>query len=212
MQDIQLSPHFKLKEFTKSRTARENGIDNTPPPEAVENLRVLCAHTLEPLREEIKLPVVITSGYRCKALNERITHHSATSQHMSGCAADFYVGQSTVSSSLQSKAAEPSVRFQVSDAKPRASGVKSQVSGHHLELETGESPMKHETSSRRELLIKAFRLIITSEDIDYDQVILYPTFIHVSYESRDKNRHRITKANGHGHYRALTREEALALV
>ena len=202
MQDIQLSPHFKLNEFTKSRTARENGIDNTPPPEAVENLRALCCHTLEPLREALGLPIIITSGYRCKALNERITHHSDSSQHMSGCAADFYVGQGPVSS----------FRFQVSDAKPRASGVKSQVSGHHLELETGESPMKHETSSRRELLIKAFRLIITSEDIDYDQVILYPTFIHVSYESRDKNRHRITKANGHGHYRALTREEALALV
>ena len=72
--------------------------------------------------------------------------------------------------------------------------------------------MKHETSSRRELLIKAFRLIITSEKIDYDQVILYPTFIHVSYVSRDRNRHHITKANGHGHYRALTLEEALALV
>ena len=212
MQDIQLSPHFKLSELTASTTARENGIDNTPPPEAVEKLRALCVHTLEPLREALGLPIIITSGYRCKVLNERITHHSDSSQHMSGCAADFYVGQSTVSSSLQSKAAEPSVRFQVSDAKPRASGVKSQVSGHHLELETGESPMKHETSSRRELLIKAFRLIITSEDIDYDQVILYPTFIHVSYESRDKNRHRITKANGHGHYRALTREEALALV
>ena len=202
MQDIQLSPHFKLSELTASATARENGIDNTPPPKIVDNLRHLCEGTLEPLREEIKLPVVITSGYRCKALNERITHHSATSQHMSGCAADFYVGQGSVSS----------FRFQVSDAKPRASGVKSEVSGHHLELETGESPMKHETSSRRELLIKAFRLIITSEDIDYDQVILYPTFIHVSYESRDKNRQRITKANGHGHYRALTREEALALV
>ena len=188
MQDIQLSPHFKLSELTASTTARENGIDNTPPPEIVDNLSHLCEGTLEPLREEIKLPVVITSGYRCKALNERITHHSDSSQHMSGCAADFYVGQSSVS------------------------GVKSQVSGHHLELETGESPMKHETSSRRERLIKAFRLIITSEDIDYDQVILYPTFIHVSYESRNKNRHRITKANGHGHYRALTREEALALV
>jgi len=203
MQDIQLSPHFKLKEFTKSRTARENGIDNTPPPEAVENLRALCIHTLEPLREALGLPIIITSGYRCKALNERITHHSATSQHMSGCAADFYVGQSTVSS----------FRFQVSDAKPRASGVKYQVSGHHLELETGESPMKHETSSRRELLIKAFRTIILDEEIEFDQLIIYPDFIHVSYvrEGR-KNRNKLTKAYGRGSYRALTLEEALALV
>ena len=213
MQDIQLSPHFKLKEFTKSRTARQHGIDNAPPPEAVENLRALCVHTLEPLREEIKLPVVITSGYRCKVLNERITHHSDSSQHMSGNAADFYVGQSTVSSSLQSKAAEPSVRFQVSDAKSRASGVKSEVSGHHLKHETGESPMKHETSSRRERLIKAFRTIILDERIEFDQLIIYPDFIHVSYvREGQKNRHKLTKADSRGGYRALTRDEALALV
>jgi len=201
--NIYLSLHFKLKEFTKSRTAREHGIDNAPPPEAVENLRALCVHTLEPLREALGLPIIITSGYRCKVLNERITHHSATSQHMSGCAADFYVGQSTVSS----------FRFQVSDAKPRASGVKSEVSGHHLELETGESPMKHETSSRRELLIKAFRTIILDEEIEFDQLIIYPDFIHVSYvrEGR-KNRNKLTKADGRGSYRALTLEEALALV
>ena len=72
--------------------------------------------------------------------------------------------------------------------------------------------MKHETSSRRERLIKAFKTIILDERIEFDQLIIYPDFIHVSYTSRDKNRHRITKANGHGHYRALTREEALALV
>lgn len=201
--NIYLSPHFKLKEFTKSRTARQHGIDNAPPPEAVENLRALCVHTLEPLREALGLPIIITSGYRCKVLNERITHHSATSQHMSGCAADFYVGQSTVSS----------FRFQVSDAKPRASGVKSEVSGHHLELETGESPMKHETNSRRERLIKAFKTIILDERIEFDQLIIYPDFIHVSYvrEGR-KNRHKLTKAYGRGSYRALTLEEALELM
>ena len=172
MQDIQLSPHFKLSELTASATARENGIDNTPPPKIVDNLSHLCEGTLEPLREEIKLPVVITSGYRCKALNERITHHSDSSQHMSGCAADFYVGQSTVS------------------------GFKFQVSG-----------LRH-----RELLIKAFKTIILDERIEFDQLIIYPDFIHVSYvrEGR-KNRHKLTQGYGNGKYRTLTKEEALAL-
>ena len=171
--NIYLSPHFKLNEFIKSRTARENGIDNTPPPEAVENLRALCSHTLEPLREALGLPIIITSGYRCKVLNEHITHHSDSSQHMSGCAADFYVGQSTVS------------------------GFKFQVSG-----------LRH-----RELLIKAFKTIILDERIEFDQLIIYPDFIHVSYvrEGR-KNRHKLTKADGRGGYRALTLEEAMELV
>ena len=64
---------------------------------------------------------------------------------------------------------------------------------------------------RRELLIMGFRLIILNENIDYDQLILYPTFIHVSYVSRSKNRRKIIKANGHGTYCTVTREAALCL-
>ena len=89
--DIFLSPHFKLSEFVVSETASRHGIDNTPPEEAVENLRRLCQGTLEPLREALQLPVVITSGFRTKALNDRLAHSSERSQHMQGCAADFYV-------------------------------------------------------------------------------------------------------------------------
>ena len=138
-----LSPHFCLEEFTKSSTAMKHGIKNTPPQEAVDNLKALCQGCLEPLREALGLPVVITSGYRTKALNSMLAHSSERSQHMLGQAADFYVG-------------------------PGQSGL-----------------------SRRELLIKAFRLIILDESIDYDQLILYPSFIHVSYVSRERNRRTI---------------------
>ena len=180
--NIYLSPHFKLKEFTKSRTARENGIDNTPPPEAVEKLRALCVHTLEPLREALGLPIIITSGYRCKALNERITHHSATSQHMQGEAADFMV-----------------------------QGSKFKVQGSKFNALTGSSKFKVQGENRRELLIKAFRTIILNDDIDFDQLIIYPSFIHVSYTSRRKNRQKITRAFANGSYRNLTRAQALTL-
>lgn len=138
-----LSPHFCLDEFTKSSTAIKHGIQNNPPQEAVENLKRLCQGSLEPLREELDLPMVITSGFRTKTLNDLLAHSSERSQHMQGQAADFYVA-------------------------PGQSGL-----------------------SRRELLIKAFRLIITSEQIDYDQLILYPSFIHVSYVSRERNRRSI---------------------
>ena len=154
-----LSPHFELREFTDSATARKYGIANKPPAEAVENLRGLCEGCLEPLREKLGLPVIITSGFRTKALNDIIVHSARKSQHMEGRAADFYVAG----------------------------------------------------SSRRELLIKAFRLIIEDEGIDFDQLILYPTFIHVSYVSKQVNRHKLTKANGQGMYCALTREQALKI-
>ena len=170
-----LTPHFKLREFTESATAMKHGIDNRPTPEVVENLRRLCTHTLEPLREKLGLPIIITSGYRTKELNDIIVHASRKSQHMEGRAADFYAVQS--------------------------SKFKAQ----------GDEGSKLNVQGSRELLIQAFRLIIEDESIDFDQLIIYPTFIHVSYVSRERNRHQITKANGNGTYCALSRADALSL-
>ena len=152
MKNEMFTPHFSLLEFTESPTARKHGIANVPPAEAVDNLRRLCENTLEPLREALQLPVVITSGFRTKALNDLLAHSSERSQHMQGRAADFYISSA-------------GFRFQ-------------------------DSSFKYEPT-RRELLIKAFREILQNPKIDYDQLILYPTFIHVSYVSKEKNRRTI---------------------
>ena len=194
MQDISLTKHFKLREFTESATAERHRIVNEPGPEAIENLRRLCEGCLEPLREALKLPVVITSGYRCKTLNNLIAHSSERSQHMLGQAADFYVAQGPVSGSKfldePSGKAERQVNF-VDSCRDSAyfKQVWSALAAPRVQV-SGES--------RRELLIKAFRLILTSPEIDYDQLILYPTFIHVSYVSKERNRHGILKALGNG--------------
>lgn len=189
MNNILLSPHFCLDEFTKSSTAIKHGIQNNPPQEAVENLRRLCACTLEPLREELGLPVVITSGFRTKALNDLLAHSSERSQHMQGQAADFYVGEGPVSGSkIQDCPSGVSAHARDNSSKLGSPLAQSQTSGD-LQLETGESSLKPETTRQR--LIRAFRLIITSEQIDYDQLILYPSFIHVSYVSRERNRRSI---------------------
>ena len=165
--NIQFTPHFELREFVVSQTARDHGLDNTPPAEAVENLRALCVHTLEPLREALGLPIVITSGYRTRELNRLLVCHSNKSQHMSGEAADFHV--------------------------------------------SWNGP-KEDAPSRRELFIKAFRQIITDDSIAFDQCIIYPSFIHVSYvRSGRKNRSKLTRAFANGSYAALTRAQALAL-
>ena len=70
--DIQLSEHFKLSEFTRSATATARKIDNTPSQEVISNLKVLCQNVLEPLREFAQQPVVISSGYRCPQLNVKV--------------------------------------------------------------------------------------------------------------------------------------------
>ena len=185
--DIFLSPHFKLSEFVVSETASRHGIDNTPPEEAVENLRRLCQGTLEPLREALQLPVVITSGFRTKALNDRLAHSSERSQHMQGCAADFYV---SCAAKPRFNAALPRFNGPLAQFKVQGSKVDDQVQGSKVQ--------GSKVQGRRELLIKAFRLIITSPEIDYDQLILYPNFIHVSYVSKERNRHNILKARSNG--------------
>lgn len=82
--------HFKLGEFLRSDTARRNGIDMTPTPEAEANLRALVEHVLDPLRVRLGRPVIVTSGYRPPALNP-LVGGSSTSQHTLGQAADIQV-------------------------------------------------------------------------------------------------------------------------
>ena len=88
--DIQLSEHFKLSEFTKSITAERLGIDNKPGYEEVLAMRHLCREVLEPLRQHYGKPIRITSGYRCEELN-RAVGGVGRSQHMLGEAADLSV-------------------------------------------------------------------------------------------------------------------------
>lgn len=106
MNDIQLSPHFRLSEFTRSATALKYGIDNTLDPnnplhaEIINNLRKLCVNVLEPLRQHFfdDLPpkqgeskgVTIGSGYRSTRLNKAVGG-VAHSMHLTGHAADIHI-------------------------------------------------------------------------------------------------------------------------
>ena len=91
---MKLSPHFSLSEFESSATATAKGIDNTlkhsdvDHSRIIDNLRSLCQEVLEPLRRHLDRPVVISSGYRCKKLNQ-LVGGVRTSQHMTGEAADI---------------------------------------------------------------------------------------------------------------------------
>lgn len=88
----QLTTNFKLSEFVTSTTAQEKGIDNTPTPEIIENLRFL-AGLIQSIRD-FSGPIQITSGYRSQALqdaliaggNKNAVDYSA---HTYGLAADI---------------------------------------------------------------------------------------------------------------------------
>jgi zinc D-Ala-D-Ala carboxypeptidase len=86
----QLSKHFTLNEFTKSSTAIRLGIDNTPYPTAMLNLKALAEKVLEPVRKHYGIPFSPTSGFRSSSLNKAIGG-STSSQHRLGQAVDFEV-------------------------------------------------------------------------------------------------------------------------
>lgn len=86
---MQLSPHFKLVEFTRSATAQARHIDNTPDEEQIKNLKFLCDNVLEPLREQFG-PIIIGSGFRCPALNTAVGGVK-NSQHKTGEACDIHL-------------------------------------------------------------------------------------------------------------------------
>ena len=67
---MKLTEHFSLEEMIKSQTGARKGIDNTPPPEVIENLKALCENVLEKIRIHFGRPVTVNSGYRGTKLNK----------------------------------------------------------------------------------------------------------------------------------------------
>lgn len=89
---MQLSENFTLLEMLQSQTAIRLVVSEQfqPSDAVIENLKKLCVNVLEPLRDIVKSPLNITSGYRCKRLNKLIGGAN-TSQHTQGKAADLKV-------------------------------------------------------------------------------------------------------------------------
>lgn len=85
---MKLSPHFTREEFEFSQTAIRLGIDNTIPPELMDNAKRM-AETMEYVRTVLgNRPIRVSSGYRVPALNKAIGG-SKTSAHMKALACDF---------------------------------------------------------------------------------------------------------------------------
>ena len=81
--DIRLSPHFKLGEFLNLKKYPEN----IPTMQAVTNMTYGCHQLLEPARLIVG-PIIINSGFRNEAVNRRVGGVT-NSQHLIGQAADI---------------------------------------------------------------------------------------------------------------------------
>ena len=82
-----LSPNFSLDELTCSQTASRRGLDNTPPPQVLDNLKS-TALRMEAVRALLGHPILVSSGYRSAAVNAAVGG-VANSAHCQGWAVDF---------------------------------------------------------------------------------------------------------------------------
>ena len=86
--------YFSYSEFFKSDVAEKHQVSNIPDDaqlsQVLGNIKALVDNILDPLRARIGRPIIITSGYRSKRVNE-LVGGSIFSQHMSGKAADIHV-------------------------------------------------------------------------------------------------------------------------
>lgn len=136
---MKLTANFMLSEFEKSDVANYHAIDNSVRDSAViSRITLLCKKVLQPFREYLKCPVIISSGYRCRKLNE-LVGGVETSQHIGGFAADI---------------------------------VPSYYGGWMC----------------RDIAWLACNCF-------FDQLIIYPTFIHVSYVGLSSNRNELLFSN-----------------
>ena len=92
---MRLTRNFTYEELRRSDVAERRGINNSPRTKeeekrVIENLKALCMEVLQPLRDFLGKPVVISSGYRCPELNKAVGG-VRNSQHMKGEAADIHV-------------------------------------------------------------------------------------------------------------------------
>lgn len=85
--------NFTISELLDSIVANQAGIKNIPDnKQTLDNMLILITECLQPLRNFINKPMIVTSGYRCPKLNSHPDVKGASnSQHLTGQACDFVV-------------------------------------------------------------------------------------------------------------------------
>lgn len=85
-----------MSELIHSDTAIKHNINNMPDINSMDCLLELIVHVLQPLRDKVGKPIIITSGYRNWQVNKLVggavdIHGNPTSQHCKGQAVDFNI-------------------------------------------------------------------------------------------------------------------------
>ena len=86
--------NFKISELIHSDEANKRKINNMPDINSLDNMLELIVYCLQPIRDKLKKPMIITSGYRNAQVNKLVGGVS-NSMHQYGQACDFKVSGMT---------------------------------------------------------------------------------------------------------------------
>lgn len=185
-----LSNNFPLADHLKSSKAIELGVveeQNNPPVEVIEKLTYHANKTLQPTRDYLAVPMNVTSGWRCKSVNDSVGS-TDRSQHLLGEATDVKL----------------SSRFLKSDKREEMDNL--------IESICGSRPRSNVNAN---YYMFAY-FIINMKKLDIDQVIHeygtdgLPVWIHVASSER-QDRRRITIKRKGEKYKDLSLKDALLL-
>lgn len=84
--------NFTMSELLKSDVAEKYNISNIPDKQSLDNMLILICGCLQPIRDYIGKPMIISSGYRSPHLNGHpLINGASNSQHVTGQAVDFTI-------------------------------------------------------------------------------------------------------------------------
>lgn len=94
-----------MSELIHSDTAIKHNINNMPDINSMDCLLELIVHVLQPLRDKVGKPIIITSGYRNWQVNKLVggavdAHGNPISQHCKGQAADFNIKGMSIAATI----------------------------------------------------------------------------------------------------------------
>lgn len=85
---MKITENFTLEELSHSNTAKSRNIENIPGEVEIENLKELAENVLQPLRDLVNVPIIVSSGFRNDVVN-KLVGGVPGSQHRKGQAADI---------------------------------------------------------------------------------------------------------------------------
>ena len=116
---MQVTKNFNLNEFN-SKCGRQM-------PENIKKNIIEIIHNLQVIRDEVKVPISITSGYRSPEHNAKVKG-AKDSQHVKGTAVDFKV------QGLTPKQVSPIVERLIKEGKIKQGGIGIYPSWVHYDI------------------------------------------------------------------------------